>query len=113
MSEISDKTNDICIIVNNKENSHESKSMFPSPRQIVGSTVRMSTDVIKQNLSCFIDTFNDILDSVPNSCEKGYELDQLTCSLSIDGSGRIALIGELSSTVQSGITITFKKKDRA
>lgn len=50
-----------------------------------------------------------VAEALPQS-RADYEVNSLTFALSINGSGKISLIGELAAGVTSGITITLKKK---
>lgn len=109
-SEHVEENNLISIVVKSVDDSPDSKAMFPSPKKLAESTIDMGTDVLAKNMRSFIKKFGIVLDSIQSSCGKDYELEQLTCSLSINSSGKISLIGEISSGVQSCITITFKKR---
>lgn len=84
--------------------------MFPSPEGVVRATIRMGQDVLADNLAGFIKVFGEVLDTLPSSCGKSFEVDELTCSLSVNGSGKVSLIGEVGAAIQSSMTIKFRRK---
>lgn len=95
------------------ENSSESNSMFHSPNlsifDKVGKKVSLiSTDRLGEDLSDFVKVLGNIVEKLPDSCGN-YSLDTLTFSLSVDSSGKISLIGELSAGLTSTISITLNK----
>lgn len=87
----------------------EPESMFPSPSRMVAKYSDLEYGKLKKSLSDFVNMLADIVETLPEP-HRDYEVDNLKFALSINGSGKISLIGELSAGVTSGITITFKKK---
>lgn len=87
----------------------EPESMFLSPTRMIAKYSDLGYEKLKESLSDFVNRLADIVETLPKS-HGDYEVDNLTFSLSINGSGKISLIGELSAGVTSGITITFNKK---
>lgn len=85
------------------------ESMFPSPTKIIAKHSEVEYEKLKEGLSGLVKKLIDIVESLPRHRED-YEVDNLTFALSISGSGKISLIGELSAGATSAITITLKKK---
>lgn len=85
------------------------ETMFPSPTKMIVSYTQVATEKLKDNMSEFVKLLDEIVQTLPKSCG-AYDVDTLTFSLSLDGSGKISLVGELSAGFTSGITISLKKK---
>lgn len=91
------------------EHKEEAETMFPSVKKMVAKHTKVAADKLKKNISNFVKTIDDIVETLPK-CRGIYEVDTLTFALSLDGSGKISLIGEISAGFTAGITITFKKR---
>lgn len=83
------------------------ETMFPT--RMVAKSTEVATEKLKESLSYFVKMLDEIVETLPKSCGT-YDVDTLTFSLSVDGSGKISLVGELSAGFTSGITISLKKK---
>lgn len=104
---VEEYTKKISIITYQSEKGSE--SMFPFPTGMISKYSELGYEKLKENLSDFVNMLGEIVEALPDS-HGDYEVDNITFALSINGSGKISLIGELSAGVTSGITITFKKK---
>lgn len=102
-------TNMISIITIHSQGEDEGLAMFPSPSKIIAKSTQVIADRLGENLSAFVRILGEAIEKLPQSCG-GYSVDTLTFSLSIDSSGKISLVGELSAGFTSGITITLKKQ---
>jgi hypothetical protein len=71
--------------------------------------VEISIETLSNNLANFVKTLGTIVESFPETYKKNYALEEIDFSLSVDASGSIALIGEVSAGITTGITVTFKK----
>lgn len=89
--------------------SSEARTMFPSLAKIVARSTEIATEKLSENLAGFVETLSAVLETLPESCGP-YDVDELTFSLSLDGAGKISLIGEVSAGVTSGITLTLRRK---
>lgn len=98
----------ISILTANFDEAGNVSQMFPSLSKAF-SIKEVSLEKFSENVAHFIRTLCDTLERIP---EHGgdYDVDELTFSLGLDGSGRVFLIGELSAGINSAITIKIKKK---
>ena len=85
-------------------------SLFPSTLGSLLKSKDISAENVSKNLSQFLNSLRSVISDLPDSCGP-YDIDELSFSLSIDGSGKISLIGEVSAGIVSGITITLRKKN--
>ena len=108
-TDLPEKRDVLWVLVDESLGSEGARSMFPSPEGVARAAMRMGQDVLAENLSGFIKVFGEVLDTLPSSCGKLWEVDELTCSLSVNGSGKVSLIGEVGAAIQSSMTITFKR----
>jgi len=72
--------------------------------------VEVSADALSKNLLHCVKSLGKIVESFPETYKKNYALEEIKFSLSVDSSGRISLIGNVTSDTTSGITVTFKKR---
>lgn len=86
-------------------------SMFPSPTNMTIKTTRVASEKLGESLSGLVNTLSKIVEALPESCG-GYDIDKLTFSISVDGSGKVSLVGELSAGFTSGICLTLKKRKK-
>jgi hypothetical protein len=97
------------LTVNLKELESSRRQMFPTPSEIAVKSSTFAVKTLSANLRDFVDVLGKVVESLPDKCGS-YNIDTLTFSLSIDGSGKISLIGEMSAGFTSGIIITLKKQ---
>ncbi len=102
----------ISILTSSVQGEGETFSMFPSTPQIVAKVRQVAIEKLEENLADFVTLLGKVVQTLPESCG-GYSIDALTFSLSVDGSGKISLVGELAAGFTSGIIITLKKGGEA
>jgi len=103
-------TDMISILTTQVEQGGQGRTMFASLPKAMTRYSQITAEKLGESLSGFIKTLSKVIETLP---EPGgnYGLDSLTFSLSMDGRGKIFLIGELSAGVTSGITITIKRRN--
>jgi hypothetical protein len=92
----------------------EEKGFWPPPpsqvaSRVVSAAIDVGTEVLAKNLSEFVARLSRVVEAVPSSSGR-YSAEEFTFSLSVNGEGRLSLIGEVSAGVVSGVTVTLKKK---
>lgn len=87
-------------VLSTRENSAE-RSVLPSmsPPTVVASVTGISPASLSAQLNKFMKALEEIVNSLPDTCGQ-YEVEELTFALSIDGSGSVSLVGQLSSGVR-------------
>ena len=88
----------------------DERSMFPSAKRIYLKASTVAVETVADNLSRFVGLVGKIITSIPDPAEN-YEVDTLSFSINLDGSGKVSLVGEVSAGFNSGITLTFKKRN--
>lgn len=101
----------ISILTTLTEEPSEIHTMFPSPTKLIGKASQITVQSLAENLSDFVRTLGRVVEELPESVGQ-YDVDSLTFSMSVDGEGKISLVGELSAGFTSGIIITLKKRTR-
>lgn len=87
----------------------QSESLFPATTKMLVKSSQLAIESVKRSLADCVESLEDIVDNL-SDVDNQYDVDTITFSLSIDSSGKISLIGELSAGLVSSITITLKKK---
>jgi hypothetical protein len=99
----------ISVLTVQTEDESQTLSVFPSPSKMLAKSSQVAIDTLAENLTAFVNALGEIVDTVPESCGK-YNVDNMSFSLSVDGEGRISLVGELAAGFSSGITVTLRKQ---
>lgn len=100
----------ISVLTNQIEEGNKPRSMFPFP--VKGLALNLiATNKFEASLSDCVKELYKVVEKLPESSEN-YSTDSLTFSLSINGAGKISLVGEVSAGITSGITITLKRKNK-
>jgi hypothetical protein len=110
------KTITILVTTGLEDNESKSKSIFPSRKPKVDLTTEramvvaadIAVETLGDSLADFVKDLERIVEKLPDTCG-AYNLDSLTFSLSVNGSGKISLIGEVAAGVTAGIVISLKK----
>jgi hypothetical protein len=101
----------ISIITVNHIEETKTSSMFPSPEKLVNKYSEIAEEVLAENLAGLVQTLGDVIARLPEQCGS-YDLSTLSFSLSIDGRGKVSLIGELSAGIASSMTICLTRRKR-
>ena len=107
MSKLSD--NDIPVLTVTSQDEDAQRGMFPSPTRMAAKLSNVPTGVLEENLAGIVKRLGKIVDELPE-LPKGCRVDTVTFSLAVNAAGKLALIGELSAGMTSGITITLKRQ---
>lgn len=91
------------------EQQKQMDTMFPSPGKFVAKSSQIAIEQLKGNVSEIVNNITELLEELPER-STNFQIDEMSFSLSINASGKISLIGELSAGMNSGITLTFKRK---
>jgi hypothetical protein len=61
------------------------------------------------NLKTFIESFNQVIEAQPETLSKGFYIDEIELSLSVNASGGIELVGKAEVGIEGGITLRLKR----
>jgi hypothetical protein len=93
------------------EETQNQESMFPPLARARATTQHVLTEDISRNLSATVAQLKLAFERLPPSLGE-YSIDTITVALGVNGSGGIALVGEISAGFQSSITLTFRRVTR-
>lgn len=99
----------ISILTIRRSEESEMPHMFPIPTRIIANTQRVAIEELGNNLSQIVDMLHGAIDKIPKSTGD-FAVESFTFALSVNGGGKISLIGELSAQLSSGITVTLKRQ---
>ena len=99
----------ISVVSFSSEETDQSHSMFPLVNRLTAKYSQISIETINRSLEDFLEVLEKAARNIPSACGS-YDIDSLSFSLSLDGNGKISLIGEISAGVASSITLTLKKR---
>lgn len=85
----------------------ETMNAFPSPKKVLAKSRQIAVDKFEKSLAEFLQTLGTIVEKLPKSTGT-YNIDTLAFSMSVDGGGKISLVGEISTGFTSSMTVTFK-----
>lgn len=71
--------------------------------------VSVSVDVVRKNLSAFLEQIGPLLDA-PREALKNYEIEEIELNIAVNGTGGIELVGKLEAGAQAGMKIKLKRK---
>ena len=69
----------------------------------------LSIDVLRTNLSAFIESMSAIFDQTTASINN-YELNEIEVNVDVSVTGGVSLIGSVDAGAAGGITLKFKRK---
>jgi len=87
----------------------EESGIFPSPPKLLAKLSEISIDDLKDSLSQFIDSLEKVIEPLSEN-QQQFDVDTLTFNIAISGSGKISLIGEMAAGMNSGVSVTLKRK---
>ena len=106
---IPNDTRQLSILTTSTDQVDEKHNMFPSPTKVLSQSCKVGIETFTHNLTEVVEMLGDVIEKLPQSTGQ-YSIDILTFALSVNGSGKISLIGEIGAGVTSGITIMLKKR---
>ena len=97
---------EITIITSTDESNTKGGMPFgPSFKQ----KIAVRPEILSENLNVFLTSFNQIIESQPEKLSKGFYIDEIELSLSVNASGGIELIGKAEAGVEGGIKVKLKR----
>ncbi len=90
----------------------EESGMFPRVSAVVAKTSEVSLQLLSQNLSEIVTSLGEVVAELPE-IPGGFAVDALTFSLSIDATGKVSLLAEISSGYSSAVTVSIKRTKEA
>ncbi|MDQ1280085.1 MAG: hypothetical protein QG670_1347, partial [Thermoproteota archaeon] len=97
----------IPVIVNETATETDVSSMFPTARKAVSKICEIQVSTLSQEVAEIVNRTADIFENIDRG-SMSYYVDQVTIALNISNGGKVALIGEASTNITSGITIVLK-----
>lgn len=84
------------------------RSMFPKPSANLLEYAEIPAEQLANNLEKFMNSLQTVVKKIPSTVGD-YDVDEITFSLSINGSGKVSLVAELAAGFSSGIEVKIKK----
>jgi len=103
------KKNEISIVSYQTVRDAAQQTMFPITPQLLAKTSKVAMDTLRNNLADAVLMLSTVADKLPQP-SGDYRIDVLTFALTIDGSGKVSLLGELSAGIAASITISLKRE---
>ena len=72
----------------------------------------VTSEDLSANLNTFLESFNQVIEAQPETLAKGFSIDEIELSLSVNASGGIELIGKAEAGIEGGITIRLKRNKK-
>ncbi|MGA2623837.1 MAG: hypothetical protein ABSF91_08300 [Bacteroidota bacterium] len=74
----------------------------------VPAPVKLDAELLKNNLTAFLQAINQLLSGVPKVMEP-FKLDEIELAIEVNGEGNIQLVGGVKVGAKGGITLKLKR----
>lgn len=81
-----------------------------TPAHLGHKVSEVGAEVLASNFRSFLASFRDVLRDTDHSYE-GFRLEEIELSLAVDASGKVSLVGEIGSGIQTSMVVRFRRED--